>query len=155
MTGARVRVALVGAGRWGREHAQVFAEREDVELVAIAARTPERTAARAAEYGLHAYTSVPEMIGAERPDLVSLSLPNQGHFAPTLEVIRAGVPLLVEKPLVFDLAEADTLLEEARRRNLFLPPLRAARATRPAGHRGGTPRRDRLRLLALRGRGAE
>jgi myo-inositol 2-dehydrogenase/D-chiro-inositol 1-dehydrogenase len=36
-----------------------------------------------------------------------------------LQVIQAGVPLLVEKPLVFDLAEADTLIEAAAQRNLF------------------------------------
>src|SRR5205085_6136571 len=35
------------------------------------------------------------------------------------QVIRAGFPLLVEKPLVFDLAEADTLLDEAEQRGLF------------------------------------
>ncbi|WP_102127464.1 Gfo/Idh/MocA family protein [Deinococcus planocerae] len=145
MTGARVRVALVGAGRWGREHARVFAAREDVELVAVAGRTPERTRARAQEYGVRAYTSIPEMLQAERPDLVSLSLPNQGHFGPTLEVIRAGVPLLAEKPLVFDLGEADILLEEARRRNLFFAinfnhryakPVQLARAAIEGGRLG-------------------
>jgi predicted dehydrogenase len=59
------------------------------------------------------------MLEAEQPDLVTTSLPNEGHFAPTLALIRAGVPLLVEKPLVFDLAEADQLLAEAAARDLF------------------------------------
>ena len=48
-----------------------------------------------------------------------MCLPNEGHFEPTLRVIRAGFPLLVEKPLVFDLGEADTLLAEAAERDLF------------------------------------
>ncbi|MDQ2799394.1 MAG: Gfo/Idh/MocA family oxidoreductase, partial [Armatimonadota bacterium] len=60
-----------------------------------------------------------EMLDRERPDLVSLCLPNQGHFAPTLQVIEAGIPLLVEKPLVFDLNESAALLREASQRNLF------------------------------------
>lgn len=59
------------------------------------------------------------MLDKERPDLVSLCLPNQGHFDATMQVIQAGYPLLVEKPLVFDLQEADTLLAEATKRNLF------------------------------------
>ncbi len=42
-----------------------------------------------------------------------------GHFGPTLQIIRAGFPLLVEKPLVFELDEADTLLAEAAERDLF------------------------------------
>ncbi len=59
------------------------------------------------------------MLDREQPDLVSVCLPNEGHFEPTLRLIRAGVPLLVEKPLVFALEEADTLIAEAAARNLF------------------------------------
>jgi predicted dehydrogenase len=113
------RVAVVGAGSWGRQHARIFAGRPDTELVAIVGRDPARTEARADEYRTRAYIDIHTMLEAERPDLVTTSLPNEGHFAPTLELIRAGVPLLVEKPLVFDLAEADQLLAEAAGRNLF------------------------------------
>lgn len=146
MTAARVRVALVGAGGWGRQHARVFAARPDVELCAVAGRSPERTAARAAEYGLRPYTDIQEMLDRERPDLVSIALPNQGHFAPTMQVIRAGYPLLVEKPLVFDLAEADALLDEAARRGLFFAinfnhryarPVRLAHQAIRGGRLGG------------------
>lgn len=119
MSQARIKVALIGAGGWGRQHARIFAERSDVEFCAIAGRTPEKTQARAAQYGVHAYVDIGEMLDKERPDLVSLCLPNQGHFDATLQVIQAGYPLLVEKPLVFDLTEADTLLAEAAQRNLF------------------------------------
>lgn len=117
--GARIKVALVGAGGWGYQHARVFAARADVELCAVAGRTEERTRARAEQFGLRHYLDIDDMLAAEKPDLVSLSLPNMGHYAPTLQVIRAGCPLLVEKPLVFDLAEAETLLREAEARNLF------------------------------------
>ncbi|GAC1542133.1 MAG: Gfo/Idh/MocA family oxidoreductase [Herpetosiphon sp.] len=116
---SRVKIALVGAGGWGRHHARIFAERADVDFCAIVGRTLGRTRSRAEEFATRYYLDVEEMLHAERPDLVSLSLPNQGHFAATLAVIRAGYPLLVEKPLVFDLQEADTLLEEAARRKLF------------------------------------
>ncbi|MCE7980249.1 MAG: gfo/Idh/MocA family oxidoreductase [Caldilinea sp. CFX5] len=119
MSQAKVKIALVGAGGWGRQHARIFAERPDVDLCAIAGRTPEKTQARADQYGVRAYVDVGEMLDKERPDLVSLCLPNQGHFDATLQVIQAGYPLLVEKPLVFDLTEADTLLAEAAKRNLF------------------------------------
>lgn len=119
MSQARIKIALVGAGGWGRQHARIFAERPDVEFCAIAGRTLEKTQARAEQYGVRAYVDVGEMLDKERPDLVSLCLPNQGHFDATLQVIQAGYPLLVEKPLVFDLVEADTLLAEAAKRNLF------------------------------------
>ena len=115
----RLKVALIGAGGWGRHHARIFAARPDVDFCAVVGRTKEKTEARAAEFGTRAYTDINEMLASEEPDLVSLSLPNQGHFAATLQVIQAGYPLLVEKPLVFDLGEADILLAEAAQRNLF------------------------------------
>ena len=118
-TNERIKVALIGAGGWGLQHARIFAERTDVEFCAIVGRTLEKTRARAEQFGVRYYLDIQEMLDKERPDLVSLSLPNQGHFAATLQVIQAGFPLLVEKPLVFKLDEAETLLNEAAKRNLF------------------------------------
>ncbi len=115
----RVKVALIGAGGWGLQHARIFATRPDVDLCAIVGRTEQRTKARAALFGTRVYLDIGEMLDREQPDLVSLCLPNQEHFDATLRVIQAGVPLLVEKPLVFDLHEADTLLNEADKRGLF------------------------------------
>lgn len=116
---ARTRVAIVGAGAWGQQHARVFSGRPDVEVVAVVGRTAGRAHARAAELSTRAYTDIAEMLDREHPDLVSVCLPNEEHFAPTLQLIRAGVALLVEKPLVFDLIQADTLLREADARQLF------------------------------------
>jgi myo-inositol 2-dehydrogenase / D-chiro-inositol 1-dehydrogenase len=116
----RTRVAVVGTGPWwGREHARVFAERADVDLCAVVGRDHERTERRAREFRANPYVSVDEMLERERPDLVSICLPNERHFEPTLKVIRAGFPLFVEKPFVFDLDEADILLREAEARSLF------------------------------------
>jgi predicted dehydrogenase len=116
---ATLRVAVVGAGGWGEQHARIFAGRPDTELVAIVGRTPDRVARRAAAYGTTAYTDIEQMLTEARPDLVTVSLPNEGHFEPTLELIRHDVALLVEKPLVFNLDEADQLIDEAARRGLF------------------------------------
>ncbi len=116
----RTRVAVVGTGAWwGREHARVFSSRRDAELCAVVGRSAERTRARAGEFGVNGYTDIEEMLGREQPDLVSLCVSNEGHFQPTLAVIRAGFPLFVEKPLVFELGEADVLLAEAEARSLF------------------------------------
>ena len=120
MTSERLRVAVVGTGEWwGREHARVFSQRPDVELCAIVGRSSDKTMQRAAEFDTKPYVDLDEMLATETPDLVSLCLPNEGHFDTTLRVIEAGFPLLVEKPLVFNLDEADRLLQEAEDRHLF------------------------------------
>ena len=138
-----LRVAVVGAGGWGAQHARALTERVDTELVAVVGRNQERTAARAAAYGTRAYTSIERMLEAEHPDLVTVSLPNEEHFAPTLQLLRAGVPLLVEKPLVFDLADADALLEAAGEtffainfNHRYAEPVLRARAAIAAGELG-------------------
>ena len=116
----RLKVAVVGAGGWGEQHARVFSGRRDTELVAIVGRSPERTRARAEAYETTGYTDIDAMLDVEQPDLVTVCLPNEGHFEPTLHLIERGVPLLVEKPFVFHLEEADRLLEAAAERDLFL-----------------------------------
>ena len=115
----RTRVAVIGAGRWGEQHTRVFSAHPDAELCAVVARHADRAEARASRWGARPYVSIAEMLSAEHPDLVTLSLPNEGHFDATLEVIEAGVPLLAEKPLVFSLSEADALLGPAEARDLF------------------------------------
>jgi myo-inositol 2-dehydrogenase/D-chiro-inositol 1-dehydrogenase len=143
--GPKIKVCLVGAGQWGRQHARVFSQRPDITLCAVAGRSLEKTQARAAEFGLRAYTDVLQMLDTEKPDLVSLSLPNLEHFAATMQVIQSGHPLLVEKPLTFDLGEADRLLVEAEKRGLFFAinfnhryakPLRLAREVIEKGRLG-------------------
>jgi myo-inositol 2-dehydrogenase/D-chiro-inositol 1-dehydrogenase len=131
----RIKVALIGAGassdgkglsagftepwQWGQQHARIFATRPDIDFCAIVGRNPERTRARAEEFNTRHYTDIDEMLQKEKPDLVSLCLPTQGHYDTTLQVIQAGFPLLVEKPLVFSMEEADRLVNEAASRNLF------------------------------------
>lgn len=114
-----LKVAVVGAGAWGAQHARIFSRRRDTELVGIVGRDPDRTAARAAAYDTHGYTNIDRLLDETTPDLVTVCLPNEAHFEPTLHLLKRGVPLLVEKPLVFDLGEADALLAEAAQRDTF------------------------------------
>jgi myo-inositol 2-dehydrogenase / D-chiro-inositol 1-dehydrogenase len=141
----RIKVALIGAGGWGRQHARIFAGRQDVNFCAVVGRTPERTRARAEEFGVSPYLDIQKMLDTEHPDFVSLCLPNLGHFGPTLQVVEAGYPLLVEKPLVFDLGEAETLLNAASSSGLFFAinfnhryarPVEMAREAVEQGHLG-------------------
>jgi len=119
MSEQRLKVAVVGTGGWGAQHARIFSRRADTELVGVVGRDPGRTATRAADYGTQPFTDIDEMLAATNPDLVTVCLPNEAHFGPTLQLVRAGVPLLVEKPLVFEMEQADTLLSEAADRDLF------------------------------------
>jgi predicted dehydrogenase len=140
-----IRVALIGAGAWGRQHARVLSADPRVAFCAVCGRTESKTRDRAEAYGVRWYVDVQQMLDQEKPDLVNVSLPNEDHFATTLQVIQAGYPLFVEKPLVFDLQEADTLLAEAEKRGLFFginfnhryaKPVQMAKAAMESGKLG-------------------
>jgi predicted dehydrogenase len=118
-TEGAVRVAVIGAGGWGEQHARIFSRRSDTALVAVVGRTKEKTDARAAAYGTESFTDIDTMLDAVRPDLVTVCLPNEGHFEVTKHLLERGTALLVEKPLVFSLAEADALLEIASSNHVF------------------------------------
>lgn len=142
----KLRVAVVGTGEWwGYEHARLYHSRSDTELAGILGRSRAKVDTRASAFGVTGYVDLEELLSAEQPDLVSVCLPNEGHFETTLAIIRAGVPLLVEKPLVFDLEEADTLLAEAAQRDLwfglnfnhrYARPVQLAKAAIEAGDLG-------------------
>ncbi|MEV6282600.1 Gfo/Idh/MocA family oxidoreductase [Kribbella sp. NPDC051770] len=108
-----IRVAVIGAGGWGRQHARAFAQHPEAELVGIWSRDLGKAERRAAEWHTTGYDDVDRMIDAERPDLISVCLPNTEHFVLTERLLKRRIPLLVEKPLVFDLDEAHTLIAEA------------------------------------------
>jgi predicted dehydrogenase len=82
-------------------------------------RNPDKVRQRAAEHNTRPYTDLALMINETAPDLVTVCLPNEDHYATTLQLIEAGADLLVEKPLVFDLAEADRLLHRAMENGNF------------------------------------
>ncbi|WP_020578232.1 Gfo/Idh/MocA family protein [Actinopolymorpha alba] len=119
MTHTPLRVAIVGAGGWGRQHFRVFSSRQDTEVVAVFSRDRSKAEARAKGAGARGYDDLDRMLELEQPDLVSVCLPNTQHFEPTLRLIGWGIPLLVEKPLVFELDEGRRLIDAAAERELF------------------------------------
>ncbi len=140
-----LRIAVVGAGGGGAQHARIVSRRHDTELVGIVGRDPDRTAARDATFDTAPFTDLETMLDEARPDLATVYLPNEAHFEPTMHLLQRGVPLLVEKPLVFDLAEAEALLAEAERQGLFFAtnlnhryaePVMRAKAAIDAGELG-------------------
>jgi myo-inositol 2-dehydrogenase/D-chiro-inositol 1-dehydrogenase len=101
-----VRVGLIGAGSVGARHARTLAGFDDVEIVGIADAVPGAAEALAAELSLPAVEN-PDRLLAERPDGIWLCVPPFAHGALELDVIRAGLPFFVEKPLAADLAVAE------------------------------------------------
>ena len=114
----RIRVAVVGAGEFGRNHARVYRELEGVELVGVFDQNPERAAAVAAEYQTLVLTRLEELQG--RADAASVAVPTAAHAEVGCRLLEMGLDVLVEKPMAVNVAEADELLHAAKKNRRIL-----------------------------------
>jgi predicted dehydrogenase len=105
-----VRLAIVGGGVIGRRHAGAIAEDPVAELVAVAEPAPTGKAL-AKEMDVPLHTDVQSMLEAETIDGVIVSTPTELHFEPTLAALQAGKHVLVEKPIMATLEEAERVVE--------------------------------------------
>jgi predicted dehydrogenase len=117
----KTRVAVVGAGSFGRNHARVYNEMqragEPVELAAIVDTNLPRAEAVISEFGLsaRAVASVRELISAGGIDATSVAVPTVNHLEVARALMQAGIDVLIEKPLAPSLTEADELVAIATR----------------------------------------
>jgi len=117
----KLRLAVIGAGSFGRNHARVYSELERageaVELAAIVDTNLGRAEAMISEFGLNAraVASVGELILAGGIDAASVAVPTIHHLEVARVLMQAGVDVLIEKPLAPSLVEADELVAIAAR----------------------------------------
>src|SRR5207237_419794 len=114
----KIRVAVVGAGEFGRNHARVYRELDGVELVGVFDENPERAAAVAAEFQTLVLTRLEELPG--RAEAASVAVPTVAHAEVGCRLLEMGLDVLVEKPMAVNLAEADTLLHAAKKNGRIL-----------------------------------
>ena len=114
----KIRVAVVGAGEFGRNHARVYREMPDVEFAGVYDRDAERTARVAQEFGTRAFSSLEELRG--QVDAVSVAVPTIEHAQVGCRLLEAGLDILVEKPMATDVSEADRLINSASRHKRIL-----------------------------------
>jgi predicted dehydrogenase len=119
MSDRPIRVAVVGAGEFGRNHARVWRELSGIALVGIVDAKRERAQQVAAEFGTEAIADL-RALGRDRVDAVSLAVPTREHARLGCQLLEAGLDVLVEKPMAASLGEADQLSATARRRGAIL-----------------------------------
>jgi len=117
-----LRVAVVGAGAFGRNHLRVYRELEQagqaVQLAGVVDRDPATLAAASEKFGVPGFESIEACLAATgKLDAASICVPTVHHATAAAPLLAAGVDLLVEKPLAANLADADRILELARAHN--------------------------------------
>lgn len=118
-----LKVGVVGVGNIGSIHARVYKERPDAELVAVCDINKEKADQAAEKFGAKAFYSVAEML-ASGIQLDGCSVATKGeengseHFAPTMELLNAGIPVLGEKPISNRIDEAKQMVQLAKEKKV-------------------------------------
>jgi predicted dehydrogenase len=108
-----LKVAVIGVGSMGKNHARIYWELPDVTLVGVSDPAEETAKSIAFKYGTNAYTDYLKMLDIEKPDAVTISVPTVLHKDIALEVIDRKISLLVEKPIAYTEEEAMQIITAA------------------------------------------
>src|SRR5438093_13725117 len=112
------RVAVIGVGHLGKQHARLYAELEGAELTGIVDILESRAREAASLYKTAAFTNYRDILG--KVDAVSLAIPTTDHARVGVDLLDHGVDVLVEKPIASKAEEARSLIEAAVRNKRIL-----------------------------------
>ena len=145
----RLRLAMAGLGLVGQRHAAAIAAAGNakgpgVELVAVADPS-EASEDLARTFGAVWFETLEEMLATTEPDGVILATPTRLHVPQAMACVRAGLPVLVEKPVSDDPTAAERLVAAAEQAGTAIlvghhrrhnPLIRNAKAMIAAGELG-------------------
>ena len=107
-------IAVIGSGRIGTLRATLAARHPAVHFLAVADRDPDRARELAGKTGAQFHTG-DNLEAISRPEVnaVVVSTIEIEHTLPIMQALKLGKPVLVEKPLALDFAEADRIIAAA------------------------------------------
>lgn len=116
----KLKAAVIGVGSMGKNHARIYAELNDVDLVAVADSNEENARKVAENLRCKPYLDYTKMLDEEDLDLVSVAVPTRNHLEVALECIKREIPVLVEKPIADTEENAKKIIEEAQKTGVKL-----------------------------------
>jgi len=117
----KIRVAVLGVGSLGQNHARIYAELAkagQVEFAGIFDTNPDTARIFAAKHNLHIFNSIAE--AAANADALNIAAPTSTHFDLAKQLLAQGKHVLVEKPMTDDTAQAAELVQLAQQKNCVL-----------------------------------
>jgi len=114
----KLRVAVIGAGVFGRHHLRILSQCEAADLAGVVDVDAARADAAASEFGCPAYQSINGLAG--KIDAAVVAAPTSMHAEIGCALLEQGIDVLVEKPIARDLVSAWMLVDTAERHNRIL-----------------------------------
>ena len=116
-----IRVGILGCGRISGLHALGHRGREDARIEAVCDTKRARAREQAKAWGVQkVYADYQRLLADPEIDLVELLVPHHLHAELTIAACEAGKQVSVQKPMALNVAEADAMIEAARRAGVTL-----------------------------------
>jgi predicted dehydrogenase len=115
---SRIKAGVLGVGKMGEYHVGILSENRDVELKGISDASEERGNVISERYGVPYFKNLNEML--KQVDVAIVAVPTKLHHQIGMEVLNAGVHVLLEKPCSDNLPHARELFSLADSKNLIL-----------------------------------
>ena len=116
----KVRTAVIGTGFWGKNHARVYKELAETELLAICDIDAERAGNVAKQLGVTPYNSVEKMFKKEDIEAVSVCTWSTSLAKEATKAVENGKHVLVEKPMAANTKQAEKLLAASEKMGVHL-----------------------------------
>ncbi len=114
---SRLRVGVIGAGAWGKNHVRTAATLAEAELAAVCDADPKTRERIGRQYpAVHVTADVADLLG--RVDATVIASPAATHARVALQCIEAGKPCLVEKPFALTSRDAEAVARAATERKV-------------------------------------
>jgi predicted dehydrogenase len=119
----KLRIAVAGAGLFGREHIRTLAGMDGVEIAGIAEPNEAGRKKVAADHGIGlAVAGVAELLDRARPDGLVIASPGHTHVAIAKLALERDIPILLEKPVGMNVADAEVLIAAEKASRGFVLP---------------------------------
>src|SRR5215216_338387 len=107
---------MAGQGAFGIKHLEAMAKIEGVEVVSLAGGSPDSTREVAERFSIpHWTTDLGEALAQPGVEAAILATPTQMHAAQAIQCLEAGKHVQVEIPMADNLADAERLVDVARK----------------------------------------
>lgn len=114
----KLKVGIIGCGKIAHLHARALKEVPEALFSCVYSRNINKANNFAAEYNVKAYDNLDTMFADKEADVVIICTPHPNHAEATIKAARAGVHVLVEKPLASSLEDCDAMIKAAQENNI-------------------------------------
>jgi predicted dehydrogenase len=115
-----LRAAVIGVGSMGRNHARVYDETPNAELVAIVDPNAAMVEQVSQQRNVAGYTHLETMLDEVKPSIVTVAVPTEAHLEVVKLLVERGIHILVEKPIASSVEQARQMLALAQAANVVL-----------------------------------